>query len=166
MGVPRRFLQRERDRERLRLQRQWEPALSGNQATRSNPHNPFVFFFCGKRVEPQAENVREPVVVVAEVEGQPVRVLIYSGSLGDLLSTTLADAKEDAGSYPARSCKVNTHATWSGNPTVHSVDVSNTYVNTCGNNPAQVQTCRSHLDVFTGRTPVSQFNLRVQLPAR
>ena len=43
----------------------------------------------------------EPVVVVAEVEGQPVRVLIYSGSLGDLLSTTLADAKEDAGSYPA-----------------------------------------------------------------
>jgi hypothetical protein len=35
--------------------------------------------------------VPEPVVVVAEVEGQPVRVLIDSGLLGDFLSTTLAD---------------------------------------------------------------------------
>ena len=33
----------------------------------------------------------EPVVVVAEVEGQPVRVLIDSVLLGDFLSTTLAD---------------------------------------------------------------------------
>ena len=33
----------------------------------------------------------EPVVVVAEVEGQPVRVLIDSGLLGDFLSMTLAD---------------------------------------------------------------------------
>ena len=115
MGVPRRFLLRERDRDRLRLQRQWEPALSRNQATCSNPHNPFVFFLVEK--ESSLRTCRNP--------------------------------------------------TWSGNPTVDSVDVSDTYVNTRGNNLAQVQTCRSHLDVFTGQiatTPGSQFNLRVQLP--